>query len=198
MLEAFETFETFVVELGLWRYGDLDLVDERWDQRVLGDGRCPHVLVYAEKTGFMRIIKRAVRDHGVNGVALGGFPSYLSTEYLAATLHERWPQLRDLVLVAITDHDPSGADIQRAFADQLAHHDFTISAHHSLIRPDVFEPRERELLHFHVGGRRSRIDRWLDAGGGLDGQPLGMEADALPKRRLRALIADTLRPYLAE
>lgn len=189
-------FETFVVKLKLWRYGDLDLVDERWDQRLLSDGRNPHVLLYAEKTGFMRTLKRAAAQHGVTVAALGGFPSFLSTEYLAVAIQEQWPSLRELVLVGITDHDPSGRDIQSAFADQLTRHGFTIREHHSLIRPEVFEARELELLHFHVRGHKSRIKRWLTAGGGIDGQPRGMEADALPKTRLRDLIAKTLHPHL--
>ena len=191
-----DEFETFIVREKLWSYRDLDLSDDRWDQRHLGDGRNPHVLLYVEKKGFMRTLKRASEKYGVNVVALGGSPSHLSTEYLCAAIRERWPDLGALVLVAITDHDPSGANIRGAFEAQLINNGFEISAHHNLITPEVFTTKELELLHYDVRGRVGGIARWVSEGGGINGQPWGIESDALPKSRLRELLDSVLALHL--
>ena len=53
------------------------------------------------------------------------------------------------------------------------------------------------MLRFAVPQKRATlVARWLKAGGGLGGKAFGIEADALPKPRLVALVAKTLAPYL--
>ena len=192
-----DELERLIVGLQLWRYRDLELVDENWENRFLSDGRAPDVLLYAEKTGFVLFLQRAARRYGLTAVALGGSPSHLSAEYLTTQLREALGEVPALRLVAVTDYDPSGLFIQRAFKEQLHHHGLAIAEHHSLIAPDAFTKQERALLSYAVPSKQpKRVQGWLDDTGGLDGQARGIEADALPKDRLRERLDRVLQPFL--
>lgn len=65
---------------GLFRYGSFDFTDEHWEVRRIGTRR-PHVIVFAEKRGWMRFLKRLHDKLGVSVQALGGVPSALTSEY---------------------------------------------------------------------------------------------------------------------
>lgn len=197
--ELLNAMETFVVKLRLFRYRDLELVDERWENRFLTDGRNPHLLVFAEKSGFVMFLQEASRQYGVTAVALGGSPSHLSTEYLVEQLRKRIGKIEPLILFGITDYDPSGFDISRTFREQLLHQGLRVLEVHSLITPDAYTQEELGLYRFPVPSTyRTRVERWLKEGGGLEGQAFGLEADSLPKPRLRTRLAKSMTPYLRE
>jgi len=195
--ETLNALELFVGELRLFSYRDLELVDERWENRFFTDGRNPHLLLFAEKNGFVQFLQEASRQYGLTAVALGGSPSHLSTEYLAAQLKQKLRVIEPLILFGITDYDPAGSDIARSFAQQLSRQGLQVKEHHQLITPRVFVADELSTLRFPVPMKRpALVARWLRAGGGLGGQAFGIEADALPKPRLVDLVSNTLAPYL--
>jgi hypothetical protein len=195
--ETSEALELFVVKLHLFSYRDLDLVDERWENRFFTDGRNPHILLFAEKNGFVQFLQEASRTYGLTAVALGGSPSHLSSEYLAAQLRQKIRVIEPLVLVGITDYDPAGADIAKSFAAQLSRQGLTVKEQHSLITPKAFLVDELTTLRFAVPKNSpALVKRWLKATGGIEGKAFGMEADALPKARLVELVAKTLAPFL--
>ncbi len=188
-----DELERFVVRLGWWKYRDLDLVDEGWAGRVIADGRAPHVLLCAEKTGFIRWLKRAASRWGLTAVALGGAPSHLSTEYLAWQLRQAVGEPPALELITVCDHDPSGASISAAFRKQLANNGLTIAHAQELIRPSSFSASELGLFSYPVPSRYpARVGRWLDDGGGIKGEALGIEADAMPRPRLNQLLEQAM------
>ena len=194
--ETLNALELFIGELHLFSYRDLELVDERWENRFFTDGRNPHLLLFAEKNGFVQFLQEASRTYGLTAVALGGSPSHFSTEYLAAQL-KKLKVIEPLILFGITDYDPAGADIAKAFAQQLSRQGLKVEEHHQLITPKAFVDGELSTLRFPVPKKRAAlVARWLKASGGLGGQAFGIEADALPKPRLVDLVAKTLAPYL--
>jgi hypothetical protein len=176
--ETLNALELFIGELRLFAYRDLELVDERWEN------------------GFVQFLQEASRTYGITTVALGGSPSHLSTEYLAAQL-KKLKFIEPLVLFGICDFDPAGADIAKAFVQQLSRQGLQVKEQHSLITPKVFGPDELLTLRFSVPQKlKGLVTRWLKAGGGLGGKAFGIEADALPKPRLVELVAQRLAPYL--
>jgi hypothetical protein len=195
--ETSEALELFVVKLHLFSYRDLDLVDERWENRFFTDGRNPHLLLFAEKNGFVQFLQEASRTYGLTAVALGGSPSHLSSEYLAAQLRQKVKTIEPLVLFGITDYDPAGADIARSFAQQLSRQGLQVKEQHELITPKAFLVDELTTLRFAVPRKSpALVSRWLKATGGIEGKAVGLEADALPKARLVELVAKTLAPFL--
>ncbi len=196
MLDA---LETFIVSLRLFRYRDLELVDENWENSWFSDGRNPHILLFAEKTGFVMFLQQAHKKYGLSSVALGGSPSHLSTEYLVERLRKEVGTLEPLVLFGITDHDPSGFFIARSFRTQLENQGVSVAEYHKLIEPAHYTEEELALFHFPIPSKyRARIESWMKVTGGIGGEPLGLEADSLPKARLRQLLDEQFQPYLRE
>ena len=197
--EMINALEYFVVDLKLFRYEDLGLVDERWENRFFSDGRNPHLLVFAEKNGFVKWLQEVSRKFGVHAMALGGSPSHLSTEYLVTQLRKKFAKFEPLVLFGVVDYDPAGADIAAAFREQLERQGVKVAGLHSLVEPKAFLPQEIEAFRFQVPGKYpTRVQRWLKEGGGVGGQAFGLEADSLPKQRLLEGISARMVPYLRE
>ena len=189
--------QTFVGELRLFRYRDLELVDERWENRWFTDGRNPHLLVFAEKNGFGPFLQEQSRAFGLTAIALGGSPSHLSSEYFAAQLLKRAAREESLVVFGLTDYDPAGADISRSFRAQLAHEGLVVKTAYELITPAAYTAEELTLFRFPLPSKpKTLVERWRKATGGIGGEAFGLEADSLPKDRLRDLLAQKLRPYL--
>jgi hypothetical protein len=121
----------------------------------------------------------------------------LSSEYLAAQLRQKLKVVEPLVLLGITDYDPAGADIAKAFAQQLSRQGLTVKEQHHLITPAAFLDQELTTLRFAVPKKSpALVARWLKATGGIDGKAFGLEADALHKARLVELVAQRLAPFL--
>lgn len=189
--------ETFVIQLKLFKYRDLDILDENWENRWFTDGRNPHILVFAEKNGFIRILQEVQKTYGATTLSLGGFPSHLSTEYLIEGLLQRIPEPEPLHLFGITDYDPSGYFIERSFQEQLDDQEIKIASSRSLIVPKHYSDEALEIYRYPIPSKyKKRIQTWLDQTNGIKGEPFGLEADSMPKSQLRELLAQQLQPHL--
>ena len=69
-------FGQLVMDDGWIQYRDFDLTDENWAHRFVGTAK-PHVLVFAEKRGWIRFLRRCHEDLGTSALALGGAPQRL-------------------------------------------------------------------------------------------------------------------------
>jgi hypothetical protein len=196
--EMLDTLEVFIGELGLFRYRDLEIIDGDWQNRFYSKGKNPHVVVFAEKDGFIRFLKEVNQTYDVTTVALGGSPSHVSTEYLVEGLRNRFgADFGSVVLFGITDYDPSGFFIQEAFKRQLEGHGFEIRASFSLIAPEHYTEKEKTIFSFEVPSYyQTRLETWMKETGGIDGWPFGLEADSMPKSKLRTLLRGQLKPWL--
>lgn len=195
--EMLDALEVFVGELGIFRYRDLEIIDGDWQNRFYSKGRNAHIIVFAEKDGFIRFLEEVHETYDVTAVALGGAPSHVATEYLVEGLRERFGRLLGpLVLFGITDYDPSGYFIQEAFKRQLESHGLEIRAMIPLIQPDEYSEEERLIYSFKVPSYyQARLQTWMDESNGIDGWPLGLEADSMPKEHLRELLEERILPF---
>jgi len=194
MLDA---FVELVEEYGLISYTELDLDDENYHHRKIGE-QFPHLIVFAEKVGFFRFLERLHRDLGVTVAALGGTPSVLSSEYLVRALAEKTELSKPFVVFSITDWDPSGHQIAEAQIRQL--HSFGVETieHEALIHPRHYTADEIELFRFPLPRRQKTKNRnWLEETGGIEGELFGLESDSMPRQRLRELIEEELGPYIS-
>jgi hypothetical protein len=185
-----DIFAKLVAKQRLFRYSELDLADENFQNRRLGQ-TLPNVLVFAEKVGFFRLLLRVHRRWSVSIMALGGTPSLLSTQFFVEELSSSKP----MTLIAICDWDPAGWDILHAQKRQLEDEGIEVRDLHNLIVPDLFTQRQKHLFRFPVPKRqRSRNQRWLSETGGLDGELFGIESDALDRDLLEQLIDELISP----
>ncbi len=188
-------FTELVMKNKLCRYSEFDFTDENWEHRRLGTQR-PHIILFAEKRGWMRFLKQAHEQWGVSVLALGGAPSALTSEYTAAHLRPLLKPNVPIHLVGIVDFDPSGWVIAQAFQNQLAQTGLTHTQLHTLIHPKHYSPQELTLFGFPLPkGQTTLTARWMDKTGGVHGEKRGLEAESMPIDKVRALVEHKIKTH---
>lgn len=181
-------FARMVLDLKLFRYSDFDFTDENWQNRWIGESK-PEVLVFAEKSGWVRFLKEINEDLGVSTIALGGFPSALTSEYTALHLQKKIKN-KPIFLVGIVDFDPSGDLIFQAFEEQLKTCGLNISSSKTLIKPENgYTEKEVEMFKFRLPRKqKTKLKRWLQKTGGIQGQPFGLESESMKRSQVRKFL----------
>ena len=155
--------------------------------------RGPGVLVFSEKAGWIRFLRRCHEDLGTSALALGGQPSALTSEYTAAALREVVDPSAPLRLLGIVDWDPAGAIIAGALARHLGVFGFERVDLEIVVRPEHYTEEERSLYATGLGrAHPSKLRAWMEQGGGIDGEPLGLASESMPWSRLMGLIEGAL------
>jgi len=198
-LTMMQIFAEMVEDLDLFKYTAFGFDDSTWENRRIG-AKHPTTIVFAEKAGFMRFLKEQVHAvYDVTVTALSGWPSILSTEYMARHIEKAggydppekvWDQEK-VRLFSIVDWDPSGWMIREAFVRQLQDQGMTSYEMVDLIHPKSFTEEEIALYAYPVpsGPRQVKKNkRWLEATGGLSGRLDGLEADSMARETLRSLL----------
>ena len=182
-----------VLERKFFTYADLGIVDENWENRRIGTTR-PGVVVFAEKTGWVRWLRQVHTRWGVTTLALGGAPSAITSaytvEHLLQVLPDPPPRVR---LIGVVDYDPSGRAIAEAFQRQLAQAGLPDTDLATVIHPRHYTDDELELFAYPLSTRQKTLNaRWLEKTGGVGGETLGLEAESLPTATVTALVDDLI------
>ena len=186
-------FSEMVSELKLFKYEDFDFTDENWENRRIGDKR-PEYLVFAEKTGWIRYLRMLHERFGVSILALGGFPSSLSSEYTVRDLKTKLSEGQKVHLIGIVDYDYSGHIIAHSFRSQLEEVGLPIAGMEMLIEPPNYKPDELELYKYPLPRRqKTKLQRWLKETGGIHGEAFGLESESMPLHRLDRLFEEFFR-----
>lgn len=183
-----ELFMEMVLALRLFSYKDFDFTDENWENRRIGEKQ-PEILVFAEKRGWIRILQRFHREHGVSILALGGFPSALTSQYTALELKKALGEGQAVRLIGLVDYDPSGALIASSFRKQLELSGLEVSELVTLIEPRHYSDEELALFKFPLPrSQKTKTEAWLEETGGVDGGRYGLESESMPVERLQELV----------
>ena len=178
-----------LVQAGRVSYASFGFADEHWENRRIGVGR-PQVLVFTEKSGWIRLLRRIHSAMDVSVFALGGKPSVLSSEYTARDVAKAMASVGytgGVHLVGLVDWDAHGAIVARSFADQLAGFGLPIAGLELLIRPEHFDAEELALFARSIGDG-DEVAAWLADGGGVAGQALGLPAEAMTQAQAFELV----------
>lgn len=183
-----ELFMEMVLELRLFSYKDFDFTDENWENRQIG-GERPEILVFAEKRGWSRTLRHFHEKYGVSTLALGGFPSALTSQYTVLDLNEVLNEQQPVTLIGLVDYDPSGALIAESFRRQLEKSGLAVSRLATLIEPAHYTAEEIKLFKFPLPKRqKTKTEAWLTLTGGIDGKRFGLESESMPVDRLKSLV----------
>lgn len=183
MLEA---FATMVLDWKVFRYREFDFADDNWHSRDLG-GERGHVVVFAEKMGWMRWLRSMRKAFSVSVVALGGAPSALSSEYMADELLKLYGEDKTIHLIGVVDFDPAGAMIARSFQSQLERVGLKNTKLTTVIEPRHYSEDELKMFRFpSPKGQKTRNRQWIEKTGGVNGA-FGLEAESLPLARTSEL-----------
>ncbi len=190
------TFHIMLYFVQTWRFFDFhefgfkDLQPENF---TVGKLR-PEVVLVTEKDDCLEYAKKLVKEFGVSHYHLGGQPSVLRSEYVAERLLK---VLKTIRVIAYVDYDAGGHVIGQAAADQLADRGVEVTRVDFLLREECFSEEEKRL-HSHPckmgsAAHRTKVRRWLERGGGLNGQARGIFASYVePYARVRGLFLDCL------
>jgi len=183
-----ELFMEMVLELQLFSYKDFDFTDENWENRRIGEKQ-PEVLLFAEKRGWIRILQRFHREYGVSILALGGFPSALTSQYTAFDLKKVLGEGQAVRLIGLVDYDPSGELIASSFRKQLELSGLEVSELVTLIEPRHYTDKELALFKFPLPrSQKTKTEAWLAETGGVGGERYGLESESMPVERLQELV----------
>lgn len=150
-----------------------------------------------EKDGLLKGAGKVSRQLGLTHYHLGGQPSRLRTEHLVVKLRQR--TLAPLWVIAFVDYDESGRVIGKAVVKQLETLGMQVARLNFLLHEKCFTEEEIRLYtHPCKSGskaRRTLARLWVESGGEIGGQALGIQAQ--PFKRVKKLFLDLLRPVAA-
>lgn len=108
-----------MVEKGLVSYADFQFRDYDQERRKLGKEN-PHIILFAEKDGFVSILEDLYELYVCTVVTLGGQAAALSTNYMVASMVEAGIDLnQEFTCLSLVDFDPRGTNIARKFVEKL-------------------------------------------------------------------------------
>ena len=181
-----------VLDHQLFKYQDFDLTDENFEVRRIGPTH-PHILIFSEKTGWIRFLREFHEDHGCSTLALGGAPSALTSEYTVRDIFKAAGGPVPLQLVGIVDFDPAGDIIAHSFAAQLQACGVPATELELVVHPRHYTPAQMEMFKFPLSDH-SRMEKknskWMEKTGGVGGEAFGLEAESMDRDQVRQLVGD--------
>jgi hypothetical protein len=189
----------------IMKYKEFGLIEEgNWS---IGPTR-PDVILVAEKRAHFYFLKKMQKEFGVSIIALGGKPKTITSEYLTDAFKEQIPDyhnLENIKLIGLIDYDPSGQIIEETFQDDLRIFDLKKTTYKGLVTPENFTQEELEAYKYNlletydaVGQPQSKwpkeLKDWLRDTDGINGEPYGLETDALmiDPTRIKALVQSAI------
>lgn len=187
-------FSRIVLDLKLFRYTDFDFTDDNWENRLIGTD-APWVLVFAEKTGWFRFLRKVHEKWGVSILALGGASSALTSEYTSRDiLAAMGGNIRPVQLIGLVDFDPAGKIIAEAFKNQSQQVGMDVGGMEMVIHPKHYTAEELAMFRYPLPRRqKTKLRQWLDEVGGIDGEAYGLEIESMPLERLTGLVDELVQ-----
>jgi hypothetical protein len=201
-----------MVRDGATSYEELSIVDGSRQRQVataithtvadvqLVGAHYPWLILFTEKDTIWGELASLASLYGVSAISGGGEPSQACTENtVKAILRSDGFQTAPagLVVLSLTDYDPFGYTIARAQFDQVreAAGDGVNVSHERLgLLPSQLTPEERQAKAYKP--KDNGFEAWYAETGGVDGQALGLELDALPLSRLRRMFAEGIEQHI--
>lgn len=110
---------TDMVRKGLFGYLDFNFRDRDSDTWKLGFDN-PHIILVAEKDGYVTIMEDLHTNYGCHVITAGGMPSFMTVNYMAASMKKFEIDLNQtFYIISFTDFDPSGYNIAEEFTKHL-------------------------------------------------------------------------------
>jgi hypothetical protein len=146
------------------------------------------VVVLVEKDSLADYTAKLAAIFGFTYLVSGGTSKLIETEFLVRALQP----LDEVEVIAHVDFDPEGWTLADAFVDQLRRYGMKVSGTlPHLVRGECFTAEELELYSFPCScaspAEVTLARRWVERGGGINGQPVGIHANHLkPIERVQA------------
>jgi hypothetical protein len=179
-------------------YRALGIVDGSRHRVVAGGGPGttgrPEIVLFIEKPSLWPVVETLARDLGVSALSGGGLPGYAAVEEVVhGIVQNHGTGAPGVVILAATDYDPEGWSALEVLLHQasiLASRAGLGAVEARRVAVDPKQISDLEGVTYPLAeslDTRSRVVRWMQSTGGVDGRFVGIELDALPPDRLRQL-----------
>lgn len=179
-------FDAFVKN-AVFRFQDeFQFQDPRKNFRIMGKKRA-RVVFYTEKEGLWWLCEYAAEKHGITAIASNGEPGLLALEYFYDDLRSK--KVGSLIIGAITDYDPWGAQIADNFIEKMRYDIFytkdkvngqplnaTQTDIARLFTPEELERGKRDLTKYSQY-KQEQVQKWFNDTGGIGGGLYGIHVD---------------------
>lgn len=161
----------------------------------------PWVILFTEKDTIWDVVENVATLYGVSAISGGGEPSNVCTDQTVKLILRsdayREEKPGSLVVMSLTDFDPFGYCIAQAqFAQVREAASGVCDVKHTRLGllPSQLTAEERQANAYKP--KEAGLERWFAETGGVDGEPLGLELDALPLSRIRAMFAEGIEAHI--
>jgi hypothetical protein len=205
-----------LVDAGITSYEELAIIDGSRERRPAAQvaaqlidvtmigGHYPWIILFTEKDTIWPIVENIASLYGVSAISGKGKPSNACSENITRAIINseafQAAQPEALILLSLTDYDPSGYIISSAQLDQITTAARNYGGELGKLRqvihkrigitPDQLTPAELAANSYEP--KEAGLTEWLKETGGINGQPLGLELDSLETSRIRAMYASAI------
>jgi len=209
-------YMTEMVRDGLTTYEELSIIDGSRQRQPAQNlvtkfvnvqmvgAHYPYIILFIEKDTAWPIVRDIAYLYGVSAISGGGQPAFSCTADIinkildtdiALSLGDNGEVL-PITLLSITDYDPTGYIIANAQATQIEEIlGYGITHIRLGVVPSQLTPEEREIKSYELKDSDTG-GNWFDLTGGVNGQPLGVELDALGVSRIRNLYTKAIEQHI--
>jgi len=171
-----------------------EVTDDIVEPIVLVGAHYPWLILFTEKDTMWEEVQAVSTLYGVSAISGGGEPANACTHNIIEEILRKTDH--DLVLLSLTDYDPYGYIIAEAQATQIREAASGRGVIHERLglEPEQLTAEERHNSAYRPA--KQKLAEWFEETGGVDGEPLGLELDALPLSRLRGMYAEGIERYV--
>ncbi|MBF0258628.1 MAG: hypothetical protein HQK62_07290 [Desulfamplus sp.] len=159
-----------------------------------------NLILCSEKDTVFHILSDIASLFGCTCLSGKGQNARAATEKLLRRINIDGGQI---ILLAMTDYDPSGYDISNTFKKQIEEilpvlgQVAEVRIERVGIRPDQLSEDEVENNKYSPKeSNKAQMKRWMNATGGINGEFKGLELDALSPDKIRSIFAASLKKYV--
>lgn len=158
-----------------------------------------NIIISTEKDTIYSIISGIARLFGCSCISGKGQNSLGAMESLLRGMNTTE---KDIYILTMTDYDPSGYYIADTFRNQVT--DLRAGLHLQgqvhIERVGIFpgQLKTEEIENNKYTPKPTNLEKWFKLTGGINGEPKGLELDALTPARIRQIFVTCLKNYIDE
>jgi hypothetical protein len=192
-LRIIDTSRTRTVSNDTYSFIDVDTYGYQ-----VSSGSNPEIVLCVEKDTVIPIVSQVASLFGCSWVSGKGQCALSGMEDLLYQIKER-SNTEAILLLVLSDYDPSGYIIAETFRNQIEHYRElfgfkTILSERIGITPDQLT--EEEIAQNAYTPKQKGLNEWFEETGGINGEPLGLELDALTPNKIRELFLTNLKKFI--
>lgn len=191
-----------LVKDGKLTYADLHILDESRSRDVkpyYSFSPCRNIVIAVEKDTVYKFVQDIGNLLGCSCYSGKGFSSLGAMESLIRDVRNHSDKPPDVIRILIlSDYDPAGLEIAGTIEDQARimvkalGMECDVICERIGIVPDQLTEEELKNNWYSPKGD---MEKWLKETGGINGQPKGLELDALSPDRIREIFAKSKKPH---